>query len=502
MSRFLAVIMLLWSVGLSAQTIETPEILSVSVDTVTGRPVVRWKMNNPQDVDGYVIKRLIYDGVGVMPDTYNNVTIIDNNNVFEWEDNSTEYFTKALPDERVETYRVAAFVDDGQQRRYSLMSNELSTIFPSVAYDKCSQQYTVSWNGVGGDDLDYYYVHSAIDGFGGRLAVVKSDTVLVTMFDDFSENRTFGVEAVMKNGFSMFSSIAHSFVKKVDVPEMKVLSVSVNDQNTLDITVNVAESQDVVNTVLIRHETFGPGELADTIALPLHTNGNFLVNDPNVDVSIRYDYLIAVYGECGAPLEFSSAAQNIVLEVATDDATSNHLLWNYPPGFAASSFTVFSIAENGERTILDNVLMESEYTHRLSNIIANSNDNTGKFCYQVLQHDLSSSSSNNAVEYSNIVCVDREPVLFVPNAINPEADILDNRYFRPRSGFVSDFKMNIYNKRGELLFTTNDSENGWDGKNRSGKLYPPDAYVYVITYKTASGKSKQQSGFVNLVYQQ
>ena len=120
----------------------------------------------------------------------------------------------------------------------------------------------------------------------------------------------------------------------------------------------------------------------------------------------------------------------------------------------------------------------------------------------MLLSDLSSSQSDNAVEYSNIVCVDREPVLFVPNAINPDADILDNRYFRPRSGFLNDFKMNIYNKRGELLFTTTDPEQGWDGKNCSGKLYPPDAYVYVISFKTAPGKTKQQSGFVNLVYNQ
>lgn len=500
MSRILTAIMLLWCVTLNAQTIETPEILSVSVDTVSGRPVVRWKMSNPQSVDGYVIKRLIYDGVGVMPNTYNNVTVIGNNMVFEWVDNATEYSTKALPDERVEKYRVAAFVDNGQQRKYSLMSEEASTIITTASYDKCTRGYSLHWTGELGVDVDYFYVYSGVNGFGSRIAVVSADTVFSTTFDDFVENRTFGVEAVLKNGETMFSPLTRVFAPKVDVPDMKVLSVSVNDQNTLDITVNVAESQDVVKTVLIRRQTLGAHDQNDTIPLPLHTDGNYVVNDPNVDVSTRYDYLIAVFGECGTPLEFSYAAQNIVLEVSTDDATSNHLSWNYPPGFSSSAFTVFSIDENGERTILDNVTMETEYTHRLSNIIANSNDNTGKFCYQVLQTDLSSSSTNNAVGYSNIVCVDRDPVLFVPNAINPDADILDNRYFRPRAGFINDYKMNIYNKRGELLFTTTNLDEGWDGKNPSGKLYPPDAYVYIITYRTSSGENKQKSGMVNLVY--
>ncbi|MBR4214437.1 MAG: gliding motility-associated C-terminal domain-containing protein [Bacteroidales bacterium] len=500
MSRILTAIMLLWCVTLNAQTIETPEILSVSVDTVTGRPVIRWKMNNPQSVDGYVVKRLIYDGVGVMPDTYNNITVIDNNGVFEFVDNSTEYSTKALPDEREEKYRVAAFVDNGQQRKYSLMSEEVSTIITTASYDKCTREYSLHWTGELGVDVDYFYVYSGVNGFGSRIAVVSADTVFSTTFDDFVENRTFGVEAVLKNGETMFSPLTRVFAPKVDVPDIKVVSVSVNEQNTLDITVNVAESQDVVKTVLIRRLSVGSGFESDTLELPVNANGNYVITDPNADVSTRYDYLIAVFGECGTPLEFSYAAQNIVLEVSTDDATSNHLSWNYPPGYSAASFAVFLIDDNGERTVLDNVSMETEYTHSLSNIIANSNHNTGKFCYQVLLSDLSSSQSDNAVQYSNIVCVDREPVLFVPNAINPDADILDNRYFRPRSGFINDYKMNIYNKRGELLFTTTDPEEGWDGKNQSGKLYPPDSYVYIITYRTSSNDKKQKTGMVNLVY--
>lgn len=56
MSRILTAIMLLWCVTLNAQTIETPEILSVSVDTVSGRPVVRWKMSNPQSA--WVLNRI------------------------------------------------------------------------------------------------------------------------------------------------------------------------------------------------------------------------------------------------------------------------------------------------------------------------------------------------------------------------------------------------------------------------------------------------------------
>lgn len=504
------VIMLFVSLQISAQNLQTPEILSVSVDTVTGRPVVKWKVNDPSLIDGYVVKRLIYDGVGVMPDTYNNVAVIDDPSITQWVDNSTDYSTFADPENRIEIYRVAAFVNDGAQKKYSLMSDEMSTMQIFADYDKCSNSFNISSTYIKGVTPEYYCFRTGDGGAGERFAIEKPsnnpDGIIHLDYQHFDEhftNRSFSVEAVFSNGQSAFSPIIKLAVPEIKLPDiMKVESVSVNNQNTLDITVNVSESQDVTKSVLIRRLSIGSGFESDTLDLPVNTNGNYVITDPNADVSKRYDYLIAVYGECGTPLEFSYAAQNIVLEVSADDATSNHLSWNYPPGFSAASFSVFSVDDNGERTILDNVTMETEYTHSLSNIIANGNDNSGKFCYQVLLSDLSSSSSDNAVQYSNIVCVDREPVLFVPNAINPDADILDNRYFRPRSGFINDYKMNIYNKRGELLFTTTDISEGWDGKNRSGKLYPPDAYVYVITYKTSSEKSKQQSGFVNLVYQQ
>ena len=93
-------------------------------------------------------------------------------------------------------------------------------------------------------------------------------------------------------------------------------------------------------------------------------------------------------------------------------------------------------------------------------------------------------------------------MVFVPNAINPEDDNIDNRYFRPRADFMSDYKMYVYNKRGEQIFATTDPEEGWDGRNRSGKLYPPDAYLYVISYRSSAGERLQKTGFVNLVYQQ
>ena len=501
MRCFFAIILLLNSLQVLCQNVETPEILSVSIDSVSGRPVVAWRVDNPQSVDGYVVKRLIYDGVGVMPYTYNNVAVIDDNSVCSWIDNSTDYSTTAKPLERIEYYRVAAFVRDGDKIKYSLMSDEMSTIMIFVSYDQCTKRYSLKWTGNNKALIEKYYIRSSIEGVGERVAEEAKDTTMEGGFDDYSWQRTFTVEAALKNGNSMFSTTAYAYASKEDEPEMTIYSVSVNAQNQLDITLNVSESKDVTKTVLVRRFGSDTGSEIDTIALPLHTDGDLLITDMDADVTKRYDYWIVVYGGCGSPLSVSSFCQNIVLNVFTDGATSNHLSWNPMPGISTEDFVVFSIDGNGKRSgVVQYVSKETEYTQDLSYNLVNQGEVAGQFCYQVAQNNLYATDSIHASAYSNIVCVEREPEVLVPNAINPDADIIDNRYFRPRSESLNDYKLSVFNKRGELLFSTTDIKEGWDGKNRSGKLYPPDSYVYIISYKTSKGNSKQLSGFIDLVY--
>lgn len=70
----------------------------------------------------------------------------------------------------------------------------------------------------------------------------------------------------------------------------------------------------------------------------------------------------------------------------------------------------------------------------------------------------------------------------IPNVFTPNGDGI-NDYFFPRQllsdGFVS-FKMEIYNRWGELTFsTTNTNGRGWDGKFND-VAQPEGVYVYTI----------------------
>ena len=88
----------------------------------------------------------------------------------------------------------------------------------------------------------------------------------------------------------------------------------------------------------------------------------------------------------------------------------------------------------------------------------------------------------------------------LPNAFTPNSDG-DNERFRG-VGFlelVTDFRMRIYSRWGELLFETDDPDLGWDGTvMRNGEPAQPGVYLYVVDYASPEG-TELLEGFVTLV---
>lgn len=99
-----------------------------------------------------------------------------------------------------------------------------------------------------------------------------------------------------------------------------------------------------------------------------------------------------------------------------------------------------------------------------------------------------------------IVVVNDEFLIYVPNAFTPNGDGLNDFFMPIISGYeVESFKMYIFNRWGEMIFETAFPNVGWDG---TYKNYPPkqDVYVWRIEVKDAvSGEKKQFHGHVTLL---
>jgi len=103
-----------------------------------------------------------------------------------------------------------------------------------------------------------------------------------------------------------------------------------------------------------------------------------------------------------------------------------------------------------------------------------------------------------------IVPIIEELIIYVPNTFTPDKDEF-NEVFKPifTSGFDPlDYNLLIFNRWGEIIFESNNSEVGWDGTYgaESNDLVKDGTYVWKITFKTKINDDRQvEVGHVNLL---
>ncbi len=109
--------------------------------------------------------------------------------------------------------------------------------------------------------------------------------------------------------------------------------------------------------------------------------------------------------------------------------------------------------------------------------------------------------SINGCSASDTVNVLADCYMEIPNAFTPNGDGI-NDYFFPR-GYLTKgltaFKMEIYNRWGEMIFSTNKIDGlGWDGKY-NGEIQPQGVFVYYIDATFKDGKKEHHNGNFTLL---
>jgi gliding motility-associated-like protein len=103
-----------------------------------------------------------------------------------------------------------------------------------------------------------------------------------------------------------------------------------------------------------------------------------------------------------------------------------------------------------------------------------------------------------AFDTINIRIFKTAPDIFVPTAFTPDANNL-NDIFRPIPVGISRYDyFRVFNRWGNLLFSTDSPEFGWDGKYK-GLPQPPDTYVWMVRGTDFTGKIITKKGTVQLI---
>lgn len=126
-------------------------------------------------------------------------------------------------------------------------------------------------------------------------------------------------------------------------------------------------------------------------------------------------------------------------------------------------------------------------------------------CYAITALD----RVGNESRYSNVVCIDNCPYYILPNTFTPNGDGANDKFtpFKPYR-FVPKIEMKIYNRWGEEVFSTEDPDINWDGKDQKGKDVSEGVYVYGGYYyelrqgglvKRPLSGEKKGGGFIHLI---
>lgn len=92
-------------------------------------------------------------------------------------------------------------------------------------------------------------------------------------------------------------------------------------------------------------------------------------------------------------------------------------------------------------------------------------------------------TDNNTCTFTDtlLVSIECPPTIYVPNAFTPNSDEI-NPVFLAYGTNIREFKMEIFNRWGQLIFTVDDITKGWDG-TIDGNPSPLGTYTYKITYQ-------------------
>jgi gliding motility-associated-like protein len=87
--------------------------------------------------------------------------------------------------------------------------------------------------------------------------------------------------------------------------------------------------------------------------------------------------------------------------------------------------------------------------------------------------------------------------LYMPNAFTPNGDGLNDLFRVKYPGFIKAFDMEVYNRFGQLVFSTTNPTVAWDGTYK-GADQPAGLYVWKILLTNIENQKQVAKGIINL----
>jgi len=241
------------------------------------------------------------------------------------------------------------------------------------------------------------------------------------------------------------------------------------------------------NTIIIQRKNRG-GSAFGTVGTA--NSSDFVFEDKTaLPDSLSYEYRAVIVNLCGDSI-YSNTNTDVLLKGKRTGPFSMSL-----------NFTDYVGWPNGVERYELHRLLENKSGYTLYNtyyLPQSASFDNGKDHYgQYFRIKAIENGQLKRESWSNDIRVFFEPVIFIPNAFSPDANGI-NEKFLPAAGGMKTYKFSIYSRWGEKLFTTVNSEIGWDGEYL-GKPCPAGVYIYVCEYTDFRDKVYSTKGTLHLM---
>jgi hypothetical protein len=371
-----------------------------------------------------------------------------------------------------------------------------TTMYLTKKYDSCAYSTQLNWNSYVGmkGGISEYRIYYSVNG----SAFVPVGTSSITTFTHNgvspAQNISYFVRVFNKgHSISSSSNRVNFFSYQVPAPLFVYVSnASVIDKTSIEIKLVIDLSVPSQGVDLLRSSD---GVNFASIAYMPFTGGSFFsFVDKEVDPnSTSYYYKAIVTDACGNPRVNSNVAKTVLLKIRSDKENDfkKNLIWTDYKGYdgGTSGYNIYRVVNEvmpssptaqrgfGDTTFVDDVEDEA------------SNGSKVEYFVEAVegggipdQYGLSEIAKSNKVE------VYQEARVFVPGAFAPQGI---NKIWLPVTHFVdkNEYQVRVFDKWGEIVFSTNSDLEGWDGKNAK-----PDVYVYLISFKNSRGEYIEVKG--------
>ena len=373
----------------------------------------------------------------------------------------------------IQIFRIAAY--DACQEKY-LYSDTISTITINATAE--NSQNRIQWSSYPLDFNQYQMIRNnqpfqTFDNVDLKIYIDHDVECFNTYCYSIQYTNTHG-------GVSLSDTVCVDAFKIYFPPSIKNTTASVN-------AANVDLSWDDPENVIIT-SYFIQRQVDEDIFATIDSTLSQQYTDSNLDTDTRsYCYRINYLDECRNRSNIGDLTCTMLLTIE-----NNQLLeWNGYTGWknGLNQYIVEVYDENGILLKEINTGLNKWY------------EDSAFLLHQINQYRVRAESNDSPsyIAYSNFVVKQIESVLWLPNSFTPNGDGL-NDYFKAEGTQMKQFLLQIYTRYGDLIYTTEDQNQGWDG-TYNGEEMPSVTYIYKLKATDELDKKYNNTGQLLLIRQ-